>query len=86
MEKKFYLSLKMRLILLMFVIVIPLTFMVTGYQRMFEKYSRSYNEIMANLKVANEYNIKFKSDMEYSMYRVMIGLIDVSQFENGGYF
>ena len=38
---------------------------------------------MANLKVANEYNIKFKSDMEYSMYRVMIGLIDVSQFENG---
>ena len=45
MEKKFYLSLKMRLILLMFVIVIPLTFMVTGYQRMFEKYSRSYNEI-----------------------------------------
>ena len=52
MEKKFYLSLKMRLILLMFVIVIPLTFMVTGYQRMFEKYSRSYNEIMANLKVA----------------------------------
>ena len=34
MEKKFYLSLKMRLILLMFVIVIPLTFMVTGYQRM----------------------------------------------------
>ena len=54
MEKKFYLSLKMRLILLMFVIVIPLTFMVTGYQRMFEKYSRSYNEIMANLKVAND--------------------------------
>lgn len=82
-KKKFYLSLKMRLILLMFVIVIPLTFMVTGYQRMFETYSRSYNEIMANLKVANEYNIKFKSDMEYSMYRVMIGLIDVDQFENG---
>ena len=75
-KKKFYLSLKMRLILLMFVIVIPLTFMVTGYQRMVEKYSRSYNEIMANLNVANEYNNKFKSDMEYSMYRVMIGLID----------
>ena len=57
--------------------------MVAGYQRMFENYSRSYNEIMANLKVANEYNIKFKSDMEYSMYRVMIGLIDVDKFENG---
>ena len=82
-KKKFYLSLKMRLLFLLFVIVIPLTFMVAGYQRMFENYSRSYNEIMANLKVANEYNIKFKSDMEYSMYRVMIGLIDVDKFENG---
>ena len=55
-KKKFYLSLKMRLLFLLFVIVIPLTFMVAGYQRMFENYSRSYNEIMANLKVANEYN------------------------------
>ena len=82
-KKKFYLSLKMRLLFLLFVIVIPLTFMVAGYQRMFENYSRSYNEIMANLKVANEYNIKFKSVMEYSMYRVMIGLIDVDKFENG---
>lgn len=82
-KKKFYLSLKMRRLFLLFVIVIPLTFMVAGYQRMFENYSRSYNEIMANLKVANEYNIKFKSDMEYSMYRVMIGLIDVDKFENG---
>ena len=39
--------------------------------------------IAANLKVANEYNIKFRSDMEYSMYRVMIGLIDVDKFEQG---
>ena len=42
-KKKFYLSLKMRLLFLLFVIVIPLTFMVAGYQRMFENYSRSYN-------------------------------------------
>ena len=82
-KKKFYLSLKMRLLFLLFVIVIPLTFMVAGYQRMFENYSRSYNEIMANLKVANEYNIKFKSDMEYSMYRVMIGLINTRKFDAG---
>lgn len=33
-KKKFYLSLKMRLLFLLFVIVIPLTFMVAGYQRM----------------------------------------------------
>ena len=58
----------MRLLFLLFVIVIPLTFMVAGYQRMFENYSRSYNEIMANLKVANEYNIKFK--IRYGIFHV----------------
>ena len=50
---------------------------------MIRNYSNSYKNIMANLKTANEYNLKFKEDMEYSMYRVMIGLIDAGQFENG---
>ena len=34
-KKKFYLSLKMRLLFLLYVILITLTFMVAGYQRMF---------------------------------------------------
>lgn len=77
------LSLRARLILLLFVIAIPLTGMALGFQKMIASYSASYDAILANLKTANEYNIKFKSDMEYSMYRVMIGLIDAEQFENG---
>ena len=76
-------SLRARLILLLFVIAIPLTGMALGFQKMITSYSTSYDAIMANLKTANEYNMKFKSDMEYSMYRVMIGLIDAEQFENG---
>lgn len=77
------LTLKMRLSLLLFVIAIPLTCMVLDILKMISNYSDSYNEIMSNLKIANEYNITFKEDMEYSMYRVMIGLIDASEFENG---
>lgn len=77
------LTLKMRLSLLLFVIAIPLTGMVLEILKMIQDYSDSYNGIMSNLKVANEYNITFKEDMEYSMYRVMIGLIDASEFENG---
>ena len=61
------LSLRARLILLLFVIAIPLTGMALGFQKMIASYSASYDAIMANLKTANEYNIKFKSDMEYSM-------------------
>ena len=77
------LTLKLRLTLLLFVIAIPLTGMVLGILGMIRNYSNSYKNIMANLKTANEYNLKFKEDMEYSMYRVMIGLIDAGQFENG---
>lgn len=73
----------MRLSLILFVTVIPFTGMILGILNMVREYSDSYNGIMANLKVANEYNIRFKEDMEYSMYRVMIGLIDASQFEEG---
>lgn len=83
MKKAYRLTLKMRLSLLLFVIAIPLTGMMLGILNMIQEYSDSYDRIMSNLKVANEYNIKFKEDMEYSMYRVMIGLIDASQFENG---
>lgn len=83
MKKAYCLTLKMRLSLLLFVIAIPLTGMMLGILNMIREYSDSYDRIMSNLKVANEYNIKFKQDMEYSMYRVMIGLIDASQFENG---
>lgn len=76
-------GLKTRLMLLLFMIAIPLTCMVLGILIMIRNYSNSYNAIMKNLKIANEYNLKFKEDMEYSMYRVMIGLIDTDQFENG---
>ena len=77
------LTLKKRLLLLLLVTTIPLTAMVLGILSMIRDYSDSYSHIMANLKVANDYNLKFKEEMEYSMYRVMIGLIDAKEFENG---
>ena len=58
-EKKraYRLTLKMRLSVLLFVTAIPLTGMMLGILNMIQEYSDSYNAIMANLKVANEYNI-----------------------------
>ena len=81
MKKVF--TLKMRLILLILVIILPLTATVAGILGMIRNYSYSYNKIMANLKVANDYNTVFKEQMEYTMYRVMIGLIDANKFEVG---
>ena len=47
------LSLRARLILLLFVIAIPLTGMALGFQKMIASYSASYDAILANLKTAN---------------------------------
>lgn len=77
------LTLKSRLGLLLIVVALPLTCMVLGIVFMINSYSNSYNKIMSNLKIANEYNMSFKADMEYSMYRVMIGLIDTDKFKDG---
>lgn len=77
------LTLKMRLSLLLFATAIPLIGMILMIIVMIRDYSASYNGIMENLKTANEYNITFKEEMEYSMYRVMIGLIDASKFDSG---
>lgn len=77
------LTLKRRLMLLLLVIAVPLTCMVLGILIMIGNYSSSYNKIMSNLEVANQYNMSFKQEMEYSMYRVMIGLIDTDKFKNG---
>ena len=69
--------------LTLFATAIPLTGMILMIIVMIRDYSASYNGIMENLKTANEYNITFKEEMEYSMYRVMIGLIDASKFDSG---
>ena len=69
--------------LLILVTAIPLTCMVLGIAFLIRDYSESYATMMSNLRIANEYNMKFKEDMEYSMYRVMIGLLKPEQFRNG---
>ncbi len=54
------LSLKTRLMSLIPVIVLPLTCMVLDILIIIQNYTNSYDSIMKNLKIANEYNINFK--------------------------
>mgnify|MGYP000068453989 FL=1 len=79
----YFFTLNRRMSLLILVTAIPLTCMVLGIVSLIREYSASYATIMSNLRIANEYNMKFKEDMEYSMYRVMIGLLKPEQFQDG---
>ncbi|MDO5409653.1 MAG: sensor histidine kinase [Lachnospiraceae bacterium] len=81
-QKKRYLTLKNRLRSALAVMAVPGIIVMCGFLLMIRNYTVSYVSIMENLKVANEYSISFKEDMEYSMYRVLIGLIDVEKFQN----
>ncbi len=76
-------NLNQRMGLLILITAVPLTCMVLGIAALIHSYSSSYAAIMSNLRIANEYNMKFKEDMEYSMYRVMIGLLEPDQFREG---
>lgn len=77
------LTLKRRMRILTITPVVPLVCMVLWLLSVIWNYSSAYNQIMSNVKIVNEYNIQFKQEMEYSMYRVMIGLIDVDKFKDG---
>lgn len=79
----YFFTLNRRMSLLILVTAIPLTCMVLGIVSLIRDYSAFYATIMSNLRIANEYNMKLKEDMEYSMYRVMIGLLKPEQFRNG---
>ncbi|MDO4788088.1 MAG: sensor histidine kinase [Johnsonella sp.] len=76
-------SLGKRILLLLFLLVLPPVCMLLLLLFMVGEYSMRLDNIMSNLRVVNEYNMNFKSDMEYSMYRVMIGQISPEEFEGG---
>lgn len=71
MRKKGY-SLKNRLYMLIFVSLVPLTILITYLLVMINNVSAQYDEIVEKITKANEYNINFKDDLDYSMYIIVV--------------
>lgn len=71
MKKKGY-SLKNRLYILLFVSLVPLTILITYLLVMINNVSAQYDEIVEKITKANEYNINFKDDLDYSMYIIVV--------------
>lgn len=71
MRKKGY-SLKDRLYMLIFVSLVPLTILITYLLVMINNVSAQYDEIVEKITKANEYNINFKDDLDYSMYIIVV--------------
>lgn len=76
-------SLKKRLFILSATIIIPLLVMVISVLVMLKDFTESYGQIVSNITDANEYNINFEKDMNYTVYRVVIGSVSLDDLKKG---
>ncbi|MCR4749040.1 MAG: sensor histidine kinase [Lachnospiraceae bacterium] len=66
---------KQKLLTLVLVALIPLVIITVYLIFSLLNYSRSYEEIVSNMTVANKYNILFKEDMDESLYKLTVGYV-----------
>lgn len=76
-------SLKKRLFILSASIIIPLLLMVVSVLIMLRNFTESYGQIVTNITDANEYNTNFEKDMNYTLYRVVIGSVSLDELKKG---
>ena len=76
-------SLKKRLFLLSFAAIVPLLVMIFNVLVTLRDFTESYGQIVTNITDANEYNINFEKDMNYTVYRVVIGSISLDDLKKG---
>ncbi len=58
------------------VIVLPFLVLSAVLLVSMSGYRRSYEEIVRNIAVANDYNLNFKEEMDESLYKLVVGYID----------
>ena len=80
---KHSISLKKRLFILSFSIIVPLLIMVISVLVLLRSFSVSYGQIVTNITEMNEYNMNFQKDMNYAVYRVVIGSISLDDLKEG---
>ena len=65
-------SVKRRLTLLLLVCFLPITVAMVSILYMVGNFSNRYNSIVQNIAAANQYNLTFKEELDYTMYIVIV--------------
>ncbi len=55
------------------IVLIPAVLICTGMLIMVFNYGQRYDAIVRNITAANQYSLAFKEDIDYAMYRIVIG-------------
>lgn len=73
---KLSLNLNKKLGLFASVIIVPMVILIIYLIISMVNFGNAYNQIVRNITAANAYNINFKEEIDYSMYRIVIGSAD----------
>jgi two-component system sensor histidine kinase YesM len=75
-NRKTFFNLNRKLGLFAMVIIIPMVILIIYLITAMVNFGNAYNQIVRNITAANAYNINFKEEIDYSMYRIVIGSAD----------
>lgn len=74
--KKARLSIRTKMLLLSVVIALPFITLTVYLLFSMANYSKTYDSIVSNLTIANNYNLNFKEEMDESLYKLVVGYVD----------
>lgn len=69
-------SINKKILTLSAAIVLPFFIMVVVLLVSMTRYSRTYDQIVSNMTIANNYNLDFKEEMDESLYKLVVGYVD----------
>lgn len=68
-------SIKQKLLTLVWAAIVPLLMVTVFLIYSLLDYSKTYDAIVENLTIANDYNISFKESMDESLYKLVVGYV-----------
>ena len=72
---------KKKILTLAAVVTLPFILLVMYLLASMASYSNTYDEIVSNMTVANNYNLNFKEEMDESLYKLVVGYVTLETIE-----
>lgn len=76
-KRKVAFSIRRKILILLSTSMLPFVLISVYLLVTIAKYNRTYNDIVDNLTIANDYNISFKEEMDESLYKIVVGYVSI---------
>ena len=76
-KRKVAFSIRQKILVLLSASMLPFVLISVYLLVTIAKYNRTYNDIVDNLTIANNYNISFKEEMDESLYKIVVGYVSI---------